>query len=108
MVKLVIGLELESGEKILLDEETAKELYLKLKKVFEEKSPQYVFYPVYINPQPVIYIQPYQPWPTWNTTWVNTAGAVSSGGTGNITITNGTVGIGAGGGASVSASYSTY
>ncbi len=111
MVKLVIGLELESGEKILLDEETAKELYQKLKKVFEEKNPQYVFmpYPVYVNPQPVIYTQPYSPWPTWYTTWVNTAGAVSSGGSG---ITYGTVSIGCSGGggigSSVSASYSTY
>jgi hypothetical protein len=113
-VKMVIGLELENGEKMLLDEETAKELYQKLKKVFEEKNPQYVFvpspYPVYVNPQPVfITIQPSQPWPTWYTSWINTAG-VSSGGSGNLTITNGTVSMSGGGGigASVSASYSTY
>lgn len=108
-VKMVIGLELENGEKMLLSEETAKELYEKLKKVFEEKNPSYVFmpYPVYVNPQPVIYIQPYNPWPTWYTTWLNTCGSsagVTSGYNG------GTLTIGSGGdslvGGSVSASFS--
>lgn len=109
-VKMVIGLELESGEKMLLDEETAKELYQKLKKVFEEKNPQYVFvpspYPVYVNPQPVfINIPAYQPWPSWYT--VNTSGAIPSGNYGNytLTLTGGSVSAGC---TTVSASMATF
>jgi hypothetical protein len=59
-VKLVLGIEIE-GNKLLLTEDAAKQLYLKLKEVFEDKKEIHYVpypYPVYVIPQPVWWYQP--------------------------------------------------
>jgi hypothetical protein len=54
-----IGLDLD-GTKIILDKDAAKELYFKLKELFDSKNSTYIPYPMY----PVYpYIAPY-----WTTT----------------------------------------
>lgn len=94
-VRLVLGIEIE-GNKLLLSEEAAKELYRKLKEIFEDKHsiqfipypyPVYPTYPVWINP---IYVTPLpviieQPHPTWYGYGANTSGSYCDG---SITITD--------------------
>ena len=54
-----IGLDID-GTKIILDKNAAKELYFKLKELFDSKNPTYIPYPMY----PVYpYIAPMYPDP---------------------------------------------
>ena len=41
-----IGLDID-GTKIILDKNAAKELYFKLKELFDSKNPTYIPYPMY-------------------------------------------------------------
>jgi hypothetical protein len=72
-----IGLDID-GTKIILDKNAAKELYFKLKELFDSKNPTYIPYPMYPDPMyPVYpYIAPY---------WTNTTAAL------NTVITTGNV-----------------
>lgn len=100
-VKLVLGIEIE-GNKLLLTEDAAKQLYYKLKEIFEDKhSITYIPYPypVYNTPQPIWWYQPTittpiitQPQIQWYNTSVGATGGSSSvsggyGGSHSLTIT---------------------
>jgi hypothetical protein len=81
-----IGLDID-GTKIILDKDAAKELYFKLKELFDSKNPTYIPYPIY--PQPAY---PYIPlYPTyfrspWCTATTNLANISVSSGT-TLTVT---------------------
>ena len=69
-IKLVLGIEIE-GERLLLSEEAARQLYEKLKDIFENKVtityvpwtyPVYVPQPIYVNPS---WWTPITPTITW-------------------------------------------
>ena len=61
-----IGLDID-GTKIILDKDAAKELYFKLKELFDSKNPTYIPYPMYpVYPD----IAPYFPY--WTTTVITT------------------------------------
>jgi hypothetical protein len=54
-IKISIKIKLEKGKEIILDGDDAKQLYFKLKELYETKN-NYIPYPVYQN----------APWITWS------------------------------------------
>lgn len=70
--KISVKIKVAKGKEITLDADEAKELYMKLKEIFEEKEkvtfvPYRVYDPVYpLGPN----TSPFTPWITW---WSTTA-----------------------------------
>ncbi len=76
-MKIELKVKLENGKEITFDDSEARELYQKLEKIYGAKKTEYVYYPVYQQPQPIVINPwPYQPW-TWPITICSTSSNTS-------------------------------